>query len=515
MGDIFYSNNKQELSVAVVGGGISGSTVAIKLAKHKINVSLFEASDSLVNGPPFCHLHAGGNLYREISDVACVTLLKESIEIIKMYPNTISARPTLIIVPIHDYGEPNDLLPRLRVVQSAYASLVDENPQNELLGLPCDYFKTFSKEHIKKLRHFENPLNPVTFEEWLIPVTKHLNFKKIKFPVIMVQEYGWCTLRLAANVQLIIKNLKNCHVHLKSKVTDVKLIENQWHIQYRTNNPLTLEHETRFKKVDYLINACGYQTGFIDDLIQLNCKEMTELLTCKRMIEFKASYLCQWKECSGNWPGVVIHGERGTPNGMIQLTPYPGKLFQLHGMTQDITLFKDGLALSTNTSFQPKFSKKINKMLSLSWEKDEVEKRTDAAIQYAAQYILGFLTATHAGPALFGAQQIPGSDPNLRTGGVRFVGNNYIIIEIVKALSATSASTKVLKHIYDNLKKKDGSFEENGKNLFDNEAETNLDITPSSNEITDLAIFLANSRGYPNELAKMINAYKLNLNCSC
>ena len=56
--------------IAVVGGGIAGSTIAMKLSQHTTNyeVCLFESGSSLVNGPPMCHLHAGGNLYREISD---------------------------------------------------------------------------------------------------------------------------------------------------------------------------------------------------------------------------------------------------------------------------------------------------------------------------------------------------------------------------------------------------------------------------------------------------------------
>ncbi len=29
------------------------------------------------------------------------------------------------------------------------------------------------------------------------------------------------------------------------------------------------------------------------------------------------------------WPEVIFHGERGTPNGMAQLTPYPDGFFQL------------------------------------------------------------------------------------------------------------------------------------------------------------------------------------------
>jgi flavin-dependent dehydrogenase len=55
-------------TVGIIGGGIAGSTIALKLAEAGADVILFETKDSLVYGPPMCHLHSGGCLYREIAD---------------------------------------------------------------------------------------------------------------------------------------------------------------------------------------------------------------------------------------------------------------------------------------------------------------------------------------------------------------------------------------------------------------------------------------------------------------
>ncbi|NRA83431.1 MAG: FAD-dependent oxidoreductase, partial [Gammaproteobacteria bacterium] len=74
------AQNSSSFTVGIIGGGIAGSTIALHLAQLGINVSLIESGPSLVNGPPICHLHAGGNLYREISQEQCLTLLKQSIE---------------------------------------------------------------------------------------------------------------------------------------------------------------------------------------------------------------------------------------------------------------------------------------------------------------------------------------------------------------------------------------------------------------------------------------------------
>jgi len=50
-------------NIGIIGGGISGTVIALQLAKYGIDHVLFEQEESLVNSPPFCHLHTGGNLY--------------------------------------------------------------------------------------------------------------------------------------------------------------------------------------------------------------------------------------------------------------------------------------------------------------------------------------------------------------------------------------------------------------------------------------------------------------------
>lgn len=57
---------------------------------------------------------------------------------------------------------------------------------------------------------------------------------------------------------------------------------------------------------------------------------------------------------------------------MAQLTPYANNIFQIHGMTQAITLFQNGLVASTDSSSQPIFNEKINKILEEGWEEQEV-----------------------------------------------------------------------------------------------------------------------------------------------
>ena len=133
--------NKQNFHVGIIGGGVAGSTVALRFAELGVKVTLFEKGSSLVNGPPICHLHAGGNLYREISESQCLTLLKECIDTLRVFPHTINFRPTMIAVPQYDDGDPMDILPRLITLKEAYRSLIQEDNRNQVLGNPDDYFK--------------------------------------------------------------------------------------------------------------------------------------------------------------------------------------------------------------------------------------------------------------------------------------------------------------------------------------------------------------------------------------
>lgn len=117
--------------IAVVGGGVAGATAAIHFSELGFKVTLIEKGPSLVNGPPICHLHAGGNLYREISTEQCIELLKQSIESVRLFPSSINIRPTVIAIPQSDQGTPEALLTRLQAVASSYATLVEQDPETK------------------------------------------------------------------------------------------------------------------------------------------------------------------------------------------------------------------------------------------------------------------------------------------------------------------------------------------------------------------------------------------------
>lgn len=422
----------KQTKVAIIGGGIAGATVALYLSELGLDVSLFEKGPSLVNGPPICHLHAGGNLYREISEQQCLTLLRQSIDLLRLYPYAADYRPTVVAVPKNDKGSPLSLLPRLKKLQDEYQALIEKDSLNKVLGESGDYFKLFSRADVERLALQSPAEKPLTLDQWMIPVAKNVDLETLQFPLIMVQEYGLNLFRLSASVSLPLEAAANCQLLTDSRVSDLKEIESGWLIDYQQAGM------TKQLQCDYLINAAGFRSGEIDDLLGFKRQ---------RLVEFKAAYVCRWAQCDCIWPEVVFYGERGTPHGMAQFTPYPDGLFQLHGMTDNITLFKDGLVASTEQSAQPQLDDLFIKKIDQHWSEAEVISRTQSAIAHLTPYIPAFASAQLAAKPLFGAQQIPGEDPTLRAADVSFVGERYARCEIVKASSVLTVADAITQQL--------------------------------------------------------------------
>ena len=468
-------------NIAIIGGGVSGVVIALELAKYGVDSILFEQKQSVVNGPPFCHLHAGGNLYPDISDEQCKTLMTQSIDMARLFPNSIDERPTFISVPKSEKFKVENISNRLDMLVEHYKNLILENPSNEILGSPVDYYKAFTKKDLVELVDQPTFKHPNSLEEWMANAIKLVDIEKLKTPVFMVQEYGWNMFRLGAQAQLALQKSEQCTLKLNSNVTNIKDVRPHnlgynWEIETNENT----------YKVNYLINSAGFKTGVLDESLNLNSE---------RLIEFKAAYISKWQPISGLIPELIFHGERGTPNGMTQLTPYCEDYYQIHGMTTDITLFKNGLVQSKHNEAQPIFNSSINQKLNSGWQNDEIESRTKNAIELVTKFIPQFETATVGGAPLFGAQQIHGNDPDLRVGEVSFPSPFYARSEIIKASSALDVATKIITKIQEDNIIPDLSNKIKPSLLL--EAITKL-------EIDNLAKELVIQRGYPEALSKLV-----------
>lgn len=469
----------KKANIAIVGGGVAGASIALYLGQLGLHATLFEKESSLVGGPPFCHLHAGGNLYREISDKQCTTLLKQSIDFLHFYPFIVDYRPTVIALPVTDKSTPDALLPRLELLKTEYQELITADPKNKVLGESCDYYKLYDRKQIEHLKQQPIVPSPKTSDEWMIAVAKNIDLGKVQFPLILVQEYGLNLFRLAAGTTLALEQMPSVTLRTKTAVTNVeKNAAKYWKITY------SQEGKTHQENFDYLINAAGFRTGKIDDMIGVECESI---------VEFKAAYVSKCESYSKiPFPEIIFHGERGTPRGMGQFTPYPGGYFQLHGMTKDITLYEDGLVANTKFSCQPRLGQNFIEKIEKSWSKEETDKRTTTAVKHLSQFIPSFSKAHVGSKPLFGAQQIPGNDPNLRVAEVSFPTKHYARCEIVKVSSVMDMIDAVIEQFI-NLGYIDKSL--HGKRDFD--YLSNL----TENEIKEYAQKLCKERDYPVLLA--------------
>lgn len=447
------NKNNNPKRVGILGGGTAGATIAIRLAALGLETYLFEKKASLIDGPPMCHLHAGGNLYREIPDEDCVALLKQCIDILRLYTYTMDVRPTVFAVPNRDEGMPEDLLPRLEILTQAYRELIAQDPNNKVLGDPEDYYQLYSHERLIELSEREQVAVPTTVDEWVIPVAKYLDLNKVKFPLIVVQEYGWNIFRLAASAQLALKGYDNAHVFTDTRVEQVTAVEcsdcttahhhvSKWRVDYQQEGKDSgSADKTESIEVDYLINACGFRTGVIDDMVGVDVE---------RMVEFKSSYITHWEDAGGQIPEIIVYGDRGTPEGMAQLTPYPDGYFQIHGMSKFITLFDDGLVASSENSAQPKLPSQYLHYIEDGWDKAPLQARSQQAIEYIAEFVPTFNSARTVGNALYGGQQIPGKDDTLRVADVSLYEHlHYARAENVKASSTLLAADEIVKQLID------------------------------------------------------------------
>ncbi|MEI8642375.1 hypothetical protein P4S68_20575 [Pseudoalteromonas sp. Hal099] len=127
----------------------------------------------------------------------------------------------------------DDLLPRLNKITNAYKELVEQDPNNKVLGEPDNYYQLYSHEQMIALSKKEQVAEPKTLDEWMIPVAKHLNLNKVKYPLIVAQEYGWNIFRLSASAQLALAQYEHANVLTSTEVKQVSQVE-----QTSANQPI-------------------------------------------------------------------------------------------------------------------------------------------------------------------------------------------------------------------------------------------------------------------------------------
>ncbi|MFA0252654.1 FAD-dependent oxidoreductase, partial [Vibrio sp. 10N.261.45.A4] len=91
----------------------------------------------------------------------------------------------------------------------------------------------------------------------------------LKYPVLVVQEFGLSVFRLAASVTLTLEHHPKAHLMTGCRLEDARYVNNQWHLSYQPK-----QGDKEQLVVDYLVNSTGYKTGTIDDLTNQSQKRL-------------------------------------------------------------------------------------------------------------------------------------------------------------------------------------------------------------------------------------------------
>lgn len=374
--------------IAIIGGGISGITSAIKFAQNKNNhIDIFEKRGCILKGPPYCHLHAGGILYPEISLEDAQTLLKDSIQFANRFGNCLNYRPTVVAYRSTSHYSAESLVFKCKVNKLDY-----EFSSSQPFGHVDNFYAVYQLSdmiHYKKYGKLpeSDDIGRAFHDSYVEQFCKLLDdIHTIKYPFVSVNEPGIDQSKVETQLTKELSIHKNINI--------------------MTNKEANIDEMTSY---DVIINASG------KNILGIETQEM---------YEFKSSWIIKTPLRMQNLPEISIIGERGTNDGMIQMTPLESGLFQIHCMREDSTII--------NTFDYP------NKNINLP--KHEIEDRGNVAIREISKLFSIFILSKVEG-ACPGLQRIPYSSKSKRISESKTIKKNdkiYIDIQTLKACSIVS-----------------------------------------------------------------------------
>ena len=420
--------------IAIIGGGISGTLSALKLAElSNVSVDVFEKRSALLSGGPWCHLHSGGFLYPSISLQDCQTLLHHSLLFAEKFRDCIIPRPTIIALRKSSKFLAKELVYKCEFIQSAYSYWIATN-QKAPLGIVDLFSAIYTREDILHFKQFgkfpesynNNKLSRDFHNPYVASFCQLLqNIDDIQYPFISVCEFGVNQAKVIQELVESIDSLNNVNVFTNTKAV---ITRSENYTCWAVNG----------HNYDFLVNAAGCYSL---EIFPSNQHEILEL---------KSSWLVQNDDIEGDLPEIAIIGERGTPNGMIQITPHANGLFQIHCMTQDSTLIDSTSFYSLSTqnieSYFPRNVHDIVKNDKLN--EQEIYSRSKAAIDNVSAVLPKFSNSIVINQNHFwGIQRIPFTSKEKRISRVVFPHRNYAELRVVKAISTVSLVSDLLFHI--------------------------------------------------------------------
>lgn len=432
---------KKKFSIAIVGGGIGGCTAAIKASELKdVEVHLFEKKAKLLSGLPFCHLHSGGFLYPMINLQDCIQLLNHSLDFATLFSDCIDLRPTVVAYRDSIY-DPNDLINKCKLISKQYMKFCLDSGQFPL-GDPNKYYAVYTRDDIIYYKTFGKlPTRSNTesdgygyhdkYVQHFCEIFDNASIDKIKYPFVSVME-----------PTILMDKVYNKITRLLNK-NNVIINTNKSADLYELMNTF-----------DYVINASGFEND------NKNSKDSP-------LLELKSSWIIRNdnpKISDIRLPEIAIIGERGTENGMIQISQCEeSNTFQIHAMTNDSTIFE---CVKDINDFS---SDNLNIIYNNQIPIDTIHTRTKNGIAHISKLFscfknsdcnsenennLPFKNTDYKIPC-WGVQRITNTTKNTttntykdnRVADVIFPKKNYAEIQIIKGISSVTAACKLTTFI--------------------------------------------------------------------
>ncbi|NDC95017.1 hypothetical protein EB118_14880 [bacterium] len=391
-----------EKRIAVVGAGVGGVYAAICCAKafrepgsrgSNVHIDVYEKGNSILNGPPYCHLHAGGFLYPEISTIDAQILFQHAIEFALEFPDALQHKPCIIAYNKKSKYVANDLVYKCKVIHYLYN---------------C-YYKTFGKTPFGPIDNFYYVYQRKDVDYYL----KHGTFN-------VQNTFHDPYAKKFIDALVDINSIKYPFISVCEYVINQNMIEQTLADNFFRQPNITLYTNT-FVSVDALRNAYDWvisARGFY---------------SVKDNVEYKSSWLIHIPRFT-DFPEVAIIGERGTDNGMIQITPTStqSQVFQVHCMTKDSTIISDRITVISNKCIAERGKNAITRLRTFF-------KNTEESKQLFSTKNTG------------GYQMVVGDIKN-RVSDYK-VDQNVINLRIIKATSVVAVVNKMVNELVIEIKK--------------------------------------------------------------
>jgi hypothetical protein len=432
--------------IAIVGGGVAGLTSAEAAASMGYNVTVFESEPEFMSKTSSfpVHLHSG-IIYPSLPPEERDALLEDSIIFIKRLPPAVKKIPTLVTFHVSDPSDPSQLLEIAKSNQAKYRDLVMSDPEHAVFGHPDQYYLAINRLELQALAERRIPEVPpglepsqvFSLEDWAVPFAKSVDLDQIKYPVIIVNEY-----------QMSMDDARKYLVERLSKMPNVTLLPNTRvlnmgsrsaldgvHLIYQTKN-----HSEQMEVFQHVHNAAGESSGRIDDMMKTNVP---------RYLEAKQAFRVKLSGSENEyWPEVAIMAKRGGEQGMTEVIPInPAEgVFQLLCTAYDCGLTINGLVHADGLqSSHPLLPLPVRQAFE-NGDPDDDLVRSTAVIKRIGSRIPRFKNSEPL-KVFRGIVQVPGNNPDYRSGSLMLHSRLYSANLIIKASSAPHTAANFVEQL--------------------------------------------------------------------